>query len=89
MNDYLKAQTMTPLQTFHLIAQAEEMAKRNGFKLDIGNDIGIRAYRAPYAAAVTIKIVKGFEEVVTYFEGYEQMKLEQQELDRAKKGMNK
>lgn len=79
---------MTPIQTFHLIAQAKDMAKRNGFKLDIGSDIGIMSFdKAPYKTGVTVKALASFEEVIIYFQGYEQMLLEQQELDRIKKDL--
>jgi hypothetical protein len=77
---------MTPIQVKHQIDQAEDMAKRNGFKLDIGNDIGIMSFdKAPYARGVTVKALASFEEVIIYFQGYEQMQREQQELDRATK----
>lgn len=72
---------MTPLQTVHLIAYTEDMAKRNGFKLDIGTDIGIKAYdKAPYAAGALVKVLASFEEVVIYFQGYEQLRFEIQNL---------
>lgn len=77
---------MTPLQTVHLIAYTEDMAKRNGFKLDISTDIGIKAYgKAPYAEGALVKVLASFEEVVLYFQGYEQLKFEQKELDRKAK----
>jgi hypothetical protein len=78
---------MTPIQVKHQIEQAEDMAKRNGFKLDIGNDVGIVAERKPYKTGVTVKALASFEEVIIYFQGYEQMQREQQELDRATKDL--
>lgn len=76
---------MTPLQTKREIEQAEDMARRNGFKLSIGNDIEIRADRNPYAVNVVIFIAHSFSEIMIFFTGYEQMQLEQRELNRDKK----
>jgi hypothetical protein len=76
---------MTPLQIKHEIEHAEDCAKRNGFKLKIGNEIKILATGSPYHKDVCIKTLSSFHEVNIFFDGYEQMKLEQQELNRAKK----
>ena len=75
---------MTPLQIKHEIERAEDCAKRHGFKLDIGNKIKIVATGNPYHKGASIAELNSFAEVIIYFSGYEQMKLEQQELSRAK-----
>jgi hypothetical protein len=69
---------MTPLQIKHEIERAEDGAKRNGFKLEIGNEIKILATGSPYHKDVCIKTLSSFHDVIVYFAGYEQMKLEQQ-----------
>jgi hypothetical protein len=76
---------MTPLQIKREIERAEDMARRNGFNLSIGNDIEIRADRHPYAANVVIFIGHSFSEIMIFFTGYEQMQLEKRELNRDKK----
>lgn len=76
---------MTPLQTKHEIEHAEDCAKRNGFKLKIGNTIEIVAIGSPYHKDGCIETLLSFHDVIIYFSGYEQMNLEQQELNRVKK----
>jgi hypothetical protein len=76
---------MTPLQIKHEIERAEDCAKRNGFKLNIGNTIEIVAIGSPYHKGASIKTLSSFHDVIIYFAGYEQMEREQQELNRAKK----
>jgi histidinol phosphatase-like PHP family hydrolase len=76
---------MTPLQIKHEIDHAEEYAKRNGFKLYIGHEIKILATGSPYHKDACIKTLLSFHDVIIYFEGYEQMKIEQEELNRVKK----
>lgn len=73
---------MTPLQTLHLLEKAKEMAQRNGFTLEIDNKIDVIACKAPYAKSVRVATLDGFQEVVTYFSGYEQMRFETKELNR-------
>jgi hypothetical protein len=73
---------MTPLQTKRQIEIAQEMAERNGFLLQIFDDIRVIANRKPYVQGTWVVTLPTFDAVIFYFEGYEQMKLERQELDR-------
>jgi hypothetical protein len=75
---------MTPLQIKHQIDRAFELAKINGFELDLYDQIGIVANHAPYTSGVTIKILPSFEAVVWFLQGYQQHKFEGHQIDGAK-----
>jgi hypothetical protein len=76
---------MTPLQIKNEIERAENCAQRNGFKLHIGDAISISATGAPYMKGAIVLELPSFHDVITYFTGYEQMKLEHEALNREKK----
>ena len=66
----------TPSQIDHEVTYAKKIAKRNGFELEIGNEIEILANKKPYAIGVSIATVADFREAIAYWAGYEQAQFE-------------
>lgn len=61
----------TPAQIEYEVRCAYDMAKRNGFGLEIGSTIEIIAGKEPYNLGARIASLSDFNAVIAWFSGYE------------------